>query len=392
MKRAVLNVLVIMAGLFVAVGGVSAESPARIRVATFNVALNRRAAGQLMTELRTPDQLPARQIAEIVQRVRPDVLLLNEFDFDPTGAAAGALQNNYLAVSQNQQQPIHYEHVFAAAVNTGESSGLDLDQDGKTNGPGDAFGFGYFPGQYGMLVLSRFPIQRSRVRTFRTFLWRAMPDALRPVTPDGKPYYTDEQWAVLRLSSKSHWDLPLDIGRGTLHWLCAHPTPPVFDGPEDRNGRRNHDEIRLWADYIDPQRSGYLVADDGRRGGLPEDGRFIIAGDLNADPVDGDSTKSAIQQLLAHRLINSSFQPTSRGATKKAEADGGANRQHQGPAEQDTTDFDDRNAGNLRLDYVLPSKNLKVLAGGVFWPSVGEPGHNLVQASDHRLVWLDVEL
>ena len=219
-----------------------------------------------------------------------------------------------------------------------------------------------------------------------------MPDALRPVTPDGKPYYTDEQWAVLRLSSKSHWDLPLDIGRGTLHWLCAHPTPPVFDGPEDRNGRRNHDEIRLWADYIDPQRSGYLVADDGRRGGLPEDGRFIIAGDLNADPVDGDSTKSAIQQLLAHRLINSSFQPTSRGATKKAEADGGANRQHQGPAEQDTTDFDDRNAGNLRLDYVLPSKNLKVLAGGVFWPSVGEPGHNLVQASDHRLVWLDVEL
>lgn len=56
--------------------------------------------------------------------------------------------------------------------------------------------------------------------------------------------------AVLRLSSKSHWDLPDYVGDRVVHVLAAHPTPPVFDGPEDRNGLRNADEIRFWADYV----------------------------------------------------------------------------------------------------------------------------------------------
>ena len=48
--------------------------------------------------------------------------------------------------------------------------------------------------------------------------------------------------------------------------LVAHPTPPVFDGPEDRNGRRNFDEIPLLGDYV-TGRSGYIYDDDGGRGG-----------------------------------------------------------------------------------------------------------------------------
>ena len=48
------------------------------------------------------------------------------------------------------------------------------------------------------------------------------------------------------------------------------------------------------------------------------------------------------------------------------------------------------NTGTLRLDYVLPSKNLPVRGGGVFWPKKGEPGSELLDASDHHLVWLDI--
>ena len=47
-----------------------------------------------------------------------------------------------------------------------------------------------------------------------------------------------------------------------------------------------------------------------------------------------------------------------------------------------------------RADYVLPSKGLRVLESGVFWPAPGEFGRSLVTepdpASDHHLVWVDV--
>jgi endonuclease/exonuclease/phosphatase family metal-dependent hydrolase len=268
-----------------------------------------------------------------------------------------------------------------------------------------------------MLVLCVFPIDRDHVRTFQKFLWKDMPGRLAPVrrgakslqedrhkpaNASGSPgrqaaetaeraYYTTAQWQVLRLSSKSHWDLPLKIRGSVVHFLVCHPTPPIFDGPEDRNGCRNHDEIRLLANYIDPRQSGYIYADQGHRGGLPADALFVIAGDMNADPTDGDSTAGSIQQLLEHPLINGTCRPTSRGGPEQARRQGGANRQQQGDPALDTADFSDRGPGNLRVDYVLPSRQLTIAAAGVYWPALDDPGYPLVQASDHRLVWVDVE-
>ena len=118
-------------------------------------------------------------------------------------------------------------------------------------------GFGFFPGQFGMVVYSKYPIAYEDVRTFRKFLWEDMPGNLIP-----RPFYSPDEVEILRLSSKSHWDVPIQIGRKTVHFLVSHPTPPVFDGSEDRNGRRNHDEIRFWADYITPGKSSYIY-DDG---------------------------------------------------------------------------------------------------------------------------------
>jgi 3-phytase len=368
--------------------GAVGQVPERVRFATFNASLNRRETGELAQDLASRDNIQARKVAEIIQRVRPDVLVLNEFDFDEDGLAARLLQENYLNIGQGGQAPIRYPHRFTAPVNTGVKTEFDLDNDGRRLGAGDAQGFGFFPGQYGMVVYSRFPIDPKAVRTFQKFLWKDMPGALLPVDPQTTaPYYTAEELSVLRLSSKSHWDLPVQLGDRVIHLLCAHPTPPVFDGPEDRNGRRNHNEIRLWADYLDPERADYLVDDLGRRGGLQADAAFVIAGDMNADPLDGDSFEGAIRQLLEHPRVARIAAPRSEGASKAAARDSAGHR-HRGDAANDTALF--RGPGNLRADYVLPSKDLRIIDSGVFWPAEGEEGADLIDASDHRLVWIDI--
>jgi endonuclease/exonuclease/phosphatase family metal-dependent hydrolase len=360
----------------------------RVRVATYNTSLYADTDGGLVARLEAGDER-ARKIAAVIQTVRPDLLLLNEFDYDAAGVAADRFQRDYLGVGQHGRQPIAYAHRYFAAVNTGVPSGLDLDGDGRTDSPGDAWGFGRHPGQYGMLVLSRFPIDTAHVRTFRLLRWAALPGALRPLNADGTPYHRDDVWSQLRLSSKSHWDVPIRTPAGTLHFLVSHPTPPVFDGPEDRNGRRNHDEIRLWADYIEPTRADHLVDDAGARGGLAADARFVIAGDLNADPRDGASSGGAIAQLLEHPRIRATPIPRSDGA--RAAATSIADAAQRGDPAHDTGAFGPP-VGNLRIDYVLPSRDLEIQAAHVFWPLPSEPDHALIDATDHRMVYLDLRL
>jgi Endonuclease/Exonuclease/phosphatase family len=373
----------------------------RARFATFNASLNRAAEGELVADLSTPDDAQAGAVAEVIQRVRPDVLLINEFDFDAAGLAARLFQRNYLSVGHNGARPIHYPFRFVAPSNTGIPSGFDLDNDGTVGGGNDAFGFGAFPGQFGMAVYSRYPILRHRVRTFQLFRWKDMPGALLPddpATAAPADWYSQEELAAFRLSSKSHWDVPVLIGHQVVHTLVSHPTPPVFDGPEDRNGTRNHDEIRLWADYVLPSRSGYLYDDRGRRGGLAPGARFVIMGDQNSDPLDGDSVPGSAQQLLEHPRVNTSLTPTSPGAPEQAALQGGANLAHRGDPAFDTADFADvPGPGNLRADYVLPSRSLRMLDARVFWPLSTDPLFRLVgvfpfPTSDHRLVWVDVRL
>jgi len=369
------------------------------RFATFNASLNRAVEGELVADLSTPDDVQAQAVAEVIQRVRPDVLLINEFDFDAEGLAARLFQQNYLSVGHNGARPIAYRYRFVAPSNTGIPSGFDLDNNGAVGGPNDAFGFGAYPGQFGMAVYSRYPILRHHVRTFQHFLWKDMPGALLPddpATAAPADWYSAEELAVFRLSSKSHWDVPVLVGGKVIHTLVSHPTPPVFDGPEDRNGTRNHDEIRLWADYVLRSRSGYIYDDDGKRGGLEPGARFVIMGDQNADPLDGDSVAQAAQQLLDNPRVNTSLTPTSPGGPEQAVLQGGANLTHRGDPAFDTADFVDvPGPGNLRADYVLPSKNLKLLDGAVFWPLSTDPLFRLVgvfpfPTSDHRLVWVDV--
>lgn len=360
-----------------------------VRFQTFNASLNRASAGQLVADLSTRDNAQAATVAEIVQRTRPDVLLLNEFDYVPDHEAVDLFRDNYLEVGQGGARPIHYRHAYVAPSNTGVPSGHDLDNNGTVGGGNDAFGFGEFEGQYGMVVLSRYPIDTRAVRTFQHFRWADMPGNLMPTD-----FYSPEEQADLRLSSKSHWDVPVRIGRETVHFLVSHPTPPTFDGPEDRNGKRNHDEIRFWADYV--AGADYMYDDRGRTGGLQRGASFVIAGDQNADPLDGDSVDAAIDQLLDSPYLRDPL-PSSAGGAEAAARQGGANATHEGDPAHDTADFADTAPGNLRADYVLPSRGLRVRDAGVFWPTPDSPlarltGEYPFPSSDHRAVWVDLRL
>ena len=392
---AVLSVILAAGSLMLPSPAVAKGPPEPVRFATFNASLNRFNPGDLRADLATRTNAQASAVAEIIQRTAPDVLLINEFDYDPM--ALDLFRTNYLEESQNGADPINYPYAFIAESNTGEPSGFDLNNDEEVGGPDDAFGFGFFPGQFGMAVLSKYPIDHDAVRTFQDFLWADMPDALLPVDPQsGEPWFTDAELEVVRLSSKSHWDVPISVGGTTVHFLVSHPTPPVFDGLEDRNGRRNFDEIRFWADYITPGAGGYIYDDADVFGGLRPGSKFVIAGDQNSDPLDGDSIPGSIQQLLHNPRVNTTFTPSSEGAVEAVGLQRGANLAHRSDPAFDTADFNDAAPGNLRADYVLPSRQLRIVDGAVFWPIRGDDLFRLtgsfpfVPSSDHRLVWLDV--
>ncbi len=155
--------------------------------------------------------------------------------------------------------------------------------------------------------------------------------------------------------------------------LAFHAQTPVFDGPEDRNGRRNADEIRFWQLFL-----------DGQYGTPPE--RFVLLGTLNVDPVDGEGRKRVLQALLSDPRLQDA-QPESLGGTLAA-----SQGQRGNPA-RDTVDWKEPHPGNLRVDYVLPSNGLEVVASGVDWPASKDTGHDVVtRASAHRLVWLDIAM
>ncbi|WP_425530147.1 endonuclease/exonuclease/phosphatase family protein [Xanthomonas campestris] len=375
----------------------ASTTAAPLRIATYNTSLYSDEAGGLVRELQG-DSAHARKIAAVLQRVRPDLVLLNEFDFDPAHRAADLFQQRYLQVAQpGGGDALSYPYRYLAPVNTGVPSGLDLDNNGSVGGDGrsrgnDAWGYGLHPGQYGMLVLSRYPIDAQAVRSFQLLKWSALPGALRPVDPaTQRPFYNDAIWAQLRLSSKSHWDVPVRTPLGVVHALVSHPTPPVFDGAEKRNAARNHDELQLWRAYLDnaADTTRWLCDDQGRCGGLERDAHFVILGDLNNDPIDGAGRHEAIRALINHPRVLQYPTPVSAGGPEKTAEYAAQGIAHTGDPHQVTGDFGPQ-AGTMRLDYVLPSHQFTLAGSGIFWPASSSPDAAIADGSDHHAVWVDV--
>ncbi|WP_299552445.1 endonuclease/exonuclease/phosphatase family protein [uncultured Tateyamaria sp.] len=320
-----------------------------LRIATYNTELHRDGPGLFLRDLVRGEDDQITAVLAVIAHSDADVLALQGIDYDLTNEALSRFA-----------EATGYPHYFALRPNTGLPTGLDMDGDGRRGGPRDAQGYGRFSGQGGMAVLSRFPIDIANVGDLSSLLWTDFPNALLPEV-NGTPFPSEEAQAVQRLSTTGHWIVPIDAPGGTFHLMTFHASPPVFDGPEDRNGKRNHDEIRLWQHVLD--------------GGIgpPPPGPFVIAGDANLDPEDGSGLREGIRNLLSdQRLTN----PSPRG--------------HFGT---DTVDWDDPVPGNLRVSYVLPSTHWRVVDSGVLWPAPDDAlADTVATASRHRLVWADLTL
>ena len=376
-----------------------------------------------------------RNIAAIIQAVRPDVLLLNEFNNDGEGknyAALEGFQNNYLAHAQSLnsvdggelQQAIDYPFVQNYATNTGLSSGIDLNNNGfSKNDPNDAYGFGFYHGHYAFALMSKYEIDTKNTRTFQTFKRKDLPEAVLPTInvcngeralPKGMEcgdnWFNETQWQNLRLSSKNHVDAPIIIptasGNKFIHALLSHPTPPAFDSFADNNKYRNSEENAFWLYYINGANpdfdTTFIYDDNGKTGGLM-DQSFVIMGDLNADAqfrTGLDPRFNGIKRLMENDLVNQSvaqatgtFAPTSSGGEAAP-----IRRPHPVPATRTST-------FGARADYSVPSADLQVIDSGVYWRAENEAGHLLFTdkrvgergtdkeiSSDHRLVWVSIDL
>ncbi|WP_275392440.1 endonuclease/exonuclease/phosphatase family protein [Aliiroseovarius sp. Z3] len=336
-----------------------------LRIATYNAEMDRKGPGLLLRDILSGKDEQIAAVLTVIATAKPDILTLQGFDHDFEGHALHAFQ--IALADQGHDMP----HAFAAMPNSGLATGFDMDGNGRTHEPRDAQGYGHFTGQGGMAVLSRYPL--GEVQDFSAFLWKDLPGAIPP-TRNASPFPSSEAFAIQRLSSVAHWDVPVQLSNGTtLHLLTFHATTPVFDGDEDRNGRRNRDEIAFWQRYLD--------------GALPfpaPDQPLIIAGVANLDPNDGDGRRDAISRLLSDPRLQD---PEPRRSGLIAEGDAGQS----GDPALDTVDWPDPSPGDLRVSYILPAHNLDVVDAGVFWPADNDPMLITVNtASRHRLVWVDL--
>lgn len=285
----------------------------------------------------------------IIALVDPDVLLLTDFDYDLDGVALATFAARFGQT---------YPHRFSLRPNAGLATGLDLDGNGRLGEARDAQGYGRFAGDGGMAILSKLPLGAADAQDFSALLWKDLPGAILPRDAEG-PFPSAQVQAVQRLSSNGHWIVPIrPAGAPDFALLAFSATPPVFDGPEDLNGLRNRDELRLWEVVLN--------------GGFgPPPASFVIAGNANLDPAAGQGLTAAMATFLADPRLQDPLPSLP------------------------TAEWPDAGPGRLRVSYVLPSADWAVTGAGVFWPENNDPlrdllGSDSFAAGPHRLVWVDV--
>lgn len=336
-----------------------AAAAGTLRVATWNAELSRDGPGLLLRDILRGEDARANAVAQIIADVAPDILLLQSVDYDMELRALGALRNLIAA------RGVQYDTVFALLPNTGMATGLDMDGDGRLGEPEDAQGYGAFLGQGGMAILSRYPIDMAAVQDMSAILWRDVPEPMLP-TMDGTPFPSAEAQKVLRLANVAHWAVPALHDSGTVTLLAFHANPPVFDGPEDRNGRRNHDQLRFWQHYL-----------DGVFGAAPQE-RFVLLGHANQDPLKSEGIKAGIRGLLSDPRMTDPV--PLRDDTLP------------GDPPEATVDWPRVDPSQMRVSYVLPSRDWMIEASGVYWPTAGKEAEMLQVASRHRMVWVDLRI
>lgn len=316
---------------------------------SYNADLSRKGPGLLVRDLARFEDETLRATIELIATLRPDVLALQDVDYDHDHVALQLIQDRLSELGH--QMPYR----FARAPNTGVDTGFDVDRDGKIDTARDRQGYGLFAGQGGIALLSVHPVMHDDADDYSALLWRDLPGAQLPAG-----YFADDELSALRLHSVAAWRVPIETPDGVLHVFTTQTSPPVFDGPENRNGLRNADQIRFL------------------RSLLPKDAHFVIMGGLNNDPFDGEGLKPQLHSLLSD--------PRLQDPEPLASIETVSDPNQAGPAEQDTVDWG-RNIGSLRVDYVLPSAGLRVAASAV---ERQQAAGQAVEMPAHKPVWVDI--
>ncbi|SDY40282.1 Endonuclease/Exonuclease/phosphatase family protein [Jannaschia faecimaris] len=297
-----------------------------IRFATFDTGLGRKGPGLMLRDLRSGKNDQAEAALSIIVAADADVLMLMDVDWDYDGAGLDAVVQRLAGAG------LTYGHTVELPPNSGVPSGVDLDGDGTTYEARDALGYGWFLGDSGMAVLSRYPF--GAVEDLSHTLWSDISEASNVLPPDAR--------AVVPLATTAQWVIPLRIGAEEITLITLSAGTPVFDGPEDRNGLRNRDELAFVANLVDAAR------------------RPLVMGRANQDPARGEGHAEALHCLLEHPALQDPRPLSDDGSPATVEW---------------------RTAGRMRVDYVLPPRSLRVLGSGV----LHDP-----DAGSSRLVWVEV--
>lgn len=325
------------------VGPLLAQTP--VRLALWHTGLGRDGPGLLLRDIRR-GEADVLAVRDALVALAPDAVILLDIDFDRDGLALAALAQSL--ADGGHAMPIR----LAPRPNTGMATDLDLDGDGRRGTPDDAQGWGPFAGAGGIALLSRLPLVEGSLTDHSARLWRDVPDARLPMV-EGRPFPGPEVWAVQRLSTTGHWEITLTTPLGPLTLWTWHAGPPAFGGPHGRNRARNRDETAFWLHRL-----------NGVFGPLSD--RFVLVGGANLDARGGDGDRAVMAELLAHPALQD---PAPRAPPPLG-----------GEASTATAFWPD-GPGALRVDYLLPSADLRVVESGLVWPPAG---------GRHALLWVDL--
>lgn len=373
-----------------------------LRVATVNAGLSEDEEGALAERLEGGQDEAAQMLARNIQKTRPDVLLITDIDTDTH--VADIFKDQYLAEAQTDGEagskdlsPLDYRYVYAASTNAGVQSGADLNGNGSTGDPGDAFGVGHFEGQRSMILYSRYPIKQDEVRTFNNLIWSELPGSSLDTEK-----YSKLVRSVLPLNSTSLWDVPLDVDGETVHVVATGLTP---DQGEGADADRRLDQLRFLNMYLsDSDELRDLTDDAGAYGGLEQEANAVVLGALGPDLESLDENVGQKRQDAAEELetfLDSGELDVAKPSSAGAQCEDDASPQIRTILDfVCATQYATRiGGGTSRSDYVAAANGSTVSKSGIeaaMSRAVAEKSSagtsSASSAGARRMVWADVTL
>lgn len=373
-----------------------------LRVATVNAGLSEDEEGALAERLEGGQDEAAQMLARNIQTTRPDVLLIT--DIDTSTHVADIFKDQYLAEAQTDGEagtkdlsPLDYRYVYAASTNAGVQSGADLNGNGSTGDPGDAFGVGHFEGQRSMILYSRYPIKQDEVRTFNDLIWSELPGNSLDTEK-----YSKLVRSVLPLNSTSLWDVPLDVDGETVHVVATGLTP---DQGEGADADRRLDQLRFLNMYLsDSDELRDLTDDAGAYGGLEQEANAVVLGALGPDLESLDENAGQKRQDAAEELetfLDSGELDVAKPSSAGAQCEDDASPQIRTILDfVCATQYATRiGGGTSRSDYVAAANGSTISKSGIeaaMSRAVAEKSSagtsSASSAGARRMVWADVTL